>query len=198
MTNEVNRIPPSPLLTKDLMPFFPPLSLYDKIGQIADWTRSISKLPGSNSKQNPTDFAFDLSSDESFDTLDANEDSSFCLADTAAKSHHHGQHHPKFKASKDFTAYGDVCFKEFGDRVLCWTTVNEANVFFLGGYDTGSTPPRRYSPPFGIGPCFRGNSSTEPYIAARNMFLTHSFVVRLYKRKYKLTQHGFVGLNITS
>ncbi|PHT81533.1 hypothetical protein T459_14548 [Capsicum annuum] len=40
------------------------------------------------------------------------------------------------------------------------------------------------------------NSLTEPYIAAHNMLLTHSSVVRLYKRKYKLTQHGFVGLHI--
>ncbi|KAM3281623.1 hypothetical protein P3S67_027269 [Capsicum chacoense] len=28
------------------------------------------------------------------------------------------------------------------------------------------------------------------------MLLTHSSVVRLYKRKYNLTQHGFVGLHI--
>ncbi|KAK4338764.1 hypothetical protein RND71_043251 [Anisodus tanguticus] len=100
------------------------------------------------------------------------------------------------KIIKDFTAYADVCFKEFGDRVLHWTTVNEGNVFALGGYDIGFTPPGRCSPPFGIGPCSRGNSSTEPYIAAHNMLLTHSSVFRLYKRKYKSTQHGFVGLNL--
>lgn len=100
------------------------------------------------------------------------------------------------KIIKDFTAYADVCFKEFGDRVLYWTTVNEANVFTLGGYDLGFSPPGHCSPPFGIRPCSRGNSSTEPYIAAHNILLTHSSVVRLYKRKYKSTQHGFVGLNL--
>lgn len=42
---------------------------------------------------------------------------------------------------KDFTAYADVCFREFGDRVLHWTTVNEANIFALGGYDQGIIPP---------------------------------------------------------
>ncbi|OIT21353.1 PREDICTED: beta-glucosidase 11-like isoform X1 [Nicotiana attenuata] len=100
------------------------------------------------------------------------------------------------KIINDFIAYADVCFKEFGDRVLHWTTVNEANVFALGGYDLGFTPPGRCSPHVGIGPCSRGNSSTKPYIVAHSMLLTHSSVFRLYKRKYKSTQHGFVGLNI--
>ncbi|KAI3749228.1 hypothetical protein L2E82_19835 [Cichorium intybus] len=35
------------------------------------------------------------------------------------------------KSVKDFVAYADVCFREFGDRVLHWTTFNEANVFAL-------------------------------------------------------------------
>ncbi|CAN4101175.1 unnamed protein product [Withania somnifera] len=100
------------------------------------------------------------------------------------------------KIVKDFTAYADVCFKVFGDRVSYWTTVNEANVFILGGYDFGFTPPGHCSPPSGFRPCSTGNSSTEPYIAAHNILLTHSSVVRLYRRKYKSTQHGFVGLNL--
>uniref|UniRef100_A0A803L9V2 Uncharacterized protein n=1 Tax=Chenopodium quinoa TaxID=63459 RepID=A0A803L9V2_CHEQI len=48
--------------------------------------------------------------------------------------------------SEDFTAYADVCFREFGDRVQYWTTINEANIFVLGGYDTGDSPPGRCSP----------------------------------------------------
>ncbi|CAI9105437.1 OLC1v1004362C1 [Oldenlandia corymbosa var. corymbosa] len=99
------------------------------------------------------------------------------------------------KMVRDFTSYADVCFKEFGDRVSHWTTINEANVFAIGGYDNGLTPPGRCSSPFGF-VCTRGNSSTEPYIAAHNMLLAHSSVVKLYRRKYKATQHGFVGLNL--
>ncbi|KAL2945375.1 Cyanidin 3-O-glucoside 5-O-glucosyltransferase [Bienertia sinuspersici] len=35
----------------------------------------------------------------------------------------------------DFTAYADVCFREFGDRVRYWTTFNEPNIYVFGGYD---------------------------------------------------------------
>ncbi|XP_022731532.1 beta-glucosidase 11-like [Durio zibethinus] len=98
---------------------------------------------------------------------------------------------------RDFTAYADICFSEFGDRVLHWTTLNEANVFVLGGYDLGSLPPRRCSAslPFN---CSKGNSSTEPYMAAHNMLLAHAAVAKLYKNKYQDKQHGFIGLNLFS
>ncbi|KAI5667350.1 hypothetical protein M9H77_17203 [Catharanthus roseus] len=99
------------------------------------------------------------------------------------------------KIVKDFTRYADVCFKEFGDRVLHWTTINEANIAALGGYDNGLSPPGRCSLPFGV-ICPEGNSSTEPYIAAHNMLLAHSSAVKLYKKKYKAKQHGFVGMNV--
>ncbi|KZV26037.1 beta-glucosidase 11-like [Dorcoceras hygrometricum] len=99
------------------------------------------------------------------------------------------------KIVKDFTAYADVCFREFGDRVLYWTTVNEANMFAIGGYDQGLSPPGRCSLPFPNG-CSMGNSSTEPYVAGHNILLAHSAVARLYKRKYKATQRGYVGFNI--
>ncbi|KAL8167761.1 hypothetical protein V2J09_009260 [Rumex salicifolius] len=96
---------------------------------------------------------------------------------------------------KDFTAYADVCFREFGDRVLHWTTINEGNVFVLGGYDNGQTPPRRCSPPFGSD-CRGGNSTTEPYIAAHNMLLAHASAVRLYRKRYQAKQRGYVGLSL--
>ncbi|KAL0700573.1 hypothetical protein Bca4012_056695 [Brassica carinata] len=96
---------------------------------------------------------------------------------------------------RDFTAYADTCFKEFGDRVLHWTTINELNVFALGGYDQGITPPGRCSPPFGLN-CSVGNSSTEPYIAVHNMLLAHASATNLYKKQYQQKQHGSVGISI--
>ncbi|XP_020235694.1 beta-glucosidase 11 [Cajanus cajan] len=96
---------------------------------------------------------------------------------------------------KDFTAYADVCFREFGDRVKYWTTVNEANACALGGYEQGSLPPQRCSPSFKNN-CSRGNSSTEPYLAAHHMLLAHASAFRLYEKKYKDMQHGFIGFNL--
>ncbi|KAL2945381.1 Beta-glucosidase 22 [Bienertia sinuspersici] len=97
----------------------------------------------------------------------------------------------------DFTAYVDVCFREFGDRVRYWTTFNEANIFVYGGYDIGNTPPSRCSPPFGVN-CTKGNSTTEPYLAAHHTLLAHASAAKLYKEKYKANQHGFVGINLLS
>ncbi|XP_075664234.1 beta-glucosidase 11-like isoform X2 [Castanea sativa] len=101
------------------------------------------------------------------------------------------------KIVKDFTAYADVCFRKFGDRISYWTTMNEANVFVLAGYDTGSLPPQRCSPPYG-GNCSIGNSSTEPYMAAHHILLAHASAARLYKERYQDKQHGFIGLNVFS
>ncbi|KAL6339797.1 hypothetical protein AAG906_034883 [Vitis piasezkii] len=95
---------------------------------------------------------------------------------------------------KDFTEYADVCFREFGDRVLYWSTINEGNIFALGGYDIGLTPPQRCSPPFGN--CPKGNSPSEPYIAGHHILLAHASVTQLYREKYQDIQQGFIGTNV--
>ncbi|KAK7395092.1 hypothetical protein VNO78_15634 [Psophocarpus tetragonolobus] len=96
---------------------------------------------------------------------------------------------------KDFTAFADVCFREFGDRVKYWTTVNEANVHAIFGYDIGKLPPQRCSPS-PINNCSRGNSSTEPYLAGHHMLLAHASTARLYRKKYQGMQHGLIGFNL--
>uniref|UniRef100_A0A2N9IWR6 Beta-glucosidase n=1 Tax=Fagus sylvatica TaxID=28930 RepID=A0A2N9IWR6_FAGSY len=106
-------------------------------------------------------------------------------------------HHFFALKEKDFTAYADVCFRKFGDRVSYWTTLNEANVFVIGGYDSGVLPPQRCSPPYGVN-CSRGNSSTEPYMAAHHILLAHASAARLYKQRYQDKQNGFIGLNLFS
>ncbi|ESQ37105.1 hypothetical protein EUTSA_v10003058mg, partial [Eutrema salsugineum] len=83
------------------------------------------------------------------------------------------------KIIEDFTAFADVCFREFGNA---------------GGYDLGFVPPVHCSPPFGMVNCSRGNSSTEPYIALHNMLLAHASTASLYKQKYKDKQSGSVGI----
>ncbi|KAI3414612.1 Protein kinase domain-containing protein [Psidium guajava] len=103
------------------------------------------------------------------------------------------------KIVKDFTDYADVCFRMFGDRVKYWTTFNEANVFVLAGYDTGLLPPARCSFPFGFYfNCSKGNSSTEPYLAAHNILLSHASAATLYRKNYQNKQKGFIGFNLFS
>ncbi|KAK3162262.1 hypothetical protein QOZ80_1BG0087510 [Eleusine coracana subsp. coracana] len=97
---------------------------------------------------------------------------------------------------EDFTAYADLCFREFGDRVMYWTTLDEVNIAAVGSYDTAQIPPARCSDPFGVTKCTVGNSSVEPYIAAHNMILAHASATRLYREKYQEKQKGVVGINI--
>ncbi|KAL2337100.1 hypothetical protein Fmac_011546 [Flemingia macrophylla] len=96
---------------------------------------------------------------------------------------------------KDFTNFADVCFREFGDRVKYWSTVNEANVQAIFGYDVGMLPPQRCSM-FSTVNCTRGNSSTEPYLVAHHMLLAHASAARLYRKKYQGIQHGLIGFNL--
>ncbi|KAL5072901.1 hypothetical protein RYX36_011885 [Vicia faba] len=84
---------------------------------------------------------------------------------------------------KDFTAYADVCFREFGDRVKHWTTVNEGNMCSMMGYDVGAVQPQRCSPS-SIFNCSKGNSSTEPYLVTHHMLLAHASAANLYRNKY--------------
>ncbi|XP_020152452.1 cyanidin 3-O-glucoside 7-O-glucosyltransferase (acyl-glucose) isoform X4 [Aegilops tauschii subsp. strangulata] len=96
----------------------------------------------------------------------------------------------------DFTAYADVCFREFGDRVTNWTTLNEPNALVSVGYDAGIGPPGRCSKPFGFADCSCGDSVNEPYVVAHNCLLAHTSAVSLYRRKYQTKQHGLIGMNI--
>ncbi|XP_018484503.1 beta-glucosidase 10 [Raphanus sativus] len=99
------------------------------------------------------------------------------------------------KIIEDFTAFADVCFREFGDDVKLWITINEANVFAIGAYSQGFLPPGRCSTTKYV-KCSTGNSSTEPYIAAHNILLAHASASNLYRLKYKSKQRGSIGFSI--
>ncbi|KAF3336125.1 beta-glucosidase 31-like protein [Carex littledalei] len=111
----------------------------------------------------------------------------------ALQEEYNGLLSPKF--IDDFTAYADVCFKAFGDRVKNWVTVNEPNIEPIGGYDGGFLPPRRCSYPFGIN-CTGGNSTVEPYIVAHHLLLAHASAANLYKEKYQEKQGGKIGITL--
>lgn len=91
---------------------------------------------------------------------------------------------------KDFTTYANICFREFGDRVLHWTTYNEPNVLVASAYHLGLSPPNRSFS------CSGGNCTTEAYIVAHNYLLAHASTVKLYRKKYQGKQHGYIGLDI--
>ncbi|CAI9104136.1 OLC1v1002757C1 [Oldenlandia corymbosa var. corymbosa] len=96
----------------------------------------------------------------------------------------------------DFRDFAELCFKEFGDRVKFWSTFNEPWSFSTGGYDSttaiGTIAPGRCSA--WLNKCPAGDSSTEPYIVAHHILLSHAAAAKLYKDKYKASQNGQVGI----
>lgn len=87
-------------------------------------------------------------------------------------------------------AFADICFKNFGDKVKHWMTINEPNLFAQFGYLYGQYPPARCSHPFGN--CSYGNSVTEPLIVMHNLLLAHGKTVKLYRDKYQVRNSIFI------
>ncbi|XP_077227093.1 beta-glucosidase 22-like [Tasmannia lanceolata] len=100
------------------------------------------------------------------------------------------------KIVKDFTAYAKVCFREFGDRVTHWTTINQPNILAMT-YSNDLFPPMRCSSSSGLN-CKPGNSSVEPYLVGHHALLAHAAAATLYKEKYQGKQNGLIGLNVYS
>ncbi|QCE09134.1 cyanogenic beta-glucosidase-like [Vigna unguiculata] len=97
----------------------------------------------------------------------------------------------------DFQDYVEVCFKEFGDRVKYWITLNEPWTFSKGGYALGTSAPGRCSE--WLNPnCTGGDSGTEPYLASHYQLLAHAAAVQLYKKSYQESQKGLIGITIVS
>ncbi|KAF2286324.1 hypothetical protein GH714_014134 [Hevea brasiliensis] len=95
----------------------------------------------------------------------------------------------------DYVDYADFCFKEFGDRVKYWVTINEPNLFSSNGYAASTGPPCRCSD-YVDENCKVGNSGTEPYVAVHHMLLCHAFAVKLYREKYQEIQKGVIGISV--
>ncbi|XLU92539.1 beta-glucosidase 12-like [Arachis hypogaea] len=74
--------------------------------------------------------------------------------------------------SKDFEEYADICFKNFGERVKHWITLNE---------------PWTYS-----------MRMEQPYMSSHYQLLAHAAAVKLYKTKYQASQKGLIGITLNS
>nr|POF25857.1 beta-glucosidase 12 [Quercus suber] len=92
----------------------------------------------------------------------------------------------------DFRDYAELCFKEFGDRVKHWITLNEPWSYVNGGYVTGQSPPNRCSS------CTVGDSGTEPYLVSHYQLLAHASAVKVYKQKYQEVQKGIIGISLNA
>lgn len=101
------------------------------------------------------------------------------------------------KIVDDYKDFAELCFKEFGDRVKHWATFNEPWTFCSAGYDSGTIggthAPGRCSAWMNKG-CPAGDSSTEPYLVAHHIILSHATAVKLYREKYKPHQKGQIGI----
>ncbi|KAK8464416.1 hypothetical protein PHAVU_011G202500 [Phaseolus vulgaris] len=92
----------------------------------------------------------------------------------------------------DFKDYAELCFKEFGDRVKHWTTLNEPWTYSKFGYADAFFPPGRCSTWQNLS-CTAGDSATEPYIVSHNQLLAHAAAVNVYKTKYQ----GLIGISLS-
>ncbi|RDX87882.1 Beta-glucosidase 12, partial [Mucuna pruriens] len=97
----------------------------------------------------------------------------------------------------DFQDYSELCFKEFGDRVKYWITLNEPFSYSMFGYATGLMPPARCSK--WVNPdCIDGDSGKEPYLVSHHLLLAHAAAVQVYKKKYQVSQKGVIGITLVS
>ncbi|XP_077215392.1 beta-glucosidase 12-like [Tasmannia lanceolata] len=102
------------------------------------------------------------------------------------------------KIVEDFADYTALCFREFGDRVKHWITLNEPWSFSVVGYAVGDLAPGRCSSWMPAN-CTAGNSGTEPYTVGHNMLLAHAAAVKRYKEKYQVNDlKGIIGITLNS
>ncbi|PQQ01830.1 beta-glucosidase 12 isoform X1 [Prunus yedoensis var. nudiflora] len=92
-----------------------------------------------------------------------------------------------------FQDYAELCYKEFGDRVKHWSTLNEPYTFSYNGYAVGNNAPGRCSTWQQLN-CTGGDSSTEPYLVTHHQLLAHAAAVKLYKNRYQASQNGVIGI----
>lgn len=85
---------------------------------------------------------------------------------------------PNEKIAEYFEDYADVVFKNFGDRVKKWITINEPIEVCESGYANGVFAPVVLSP--GVG----------DYLCGRTLLLAHARAYHLYYDKYHAEQQG--------
>lgn len=85
-----------------------------------------------------------------------------------------------------FNDYAQFCFKEFGDRVEIWLTINEPHEEALDAYGLGVFAP-------GI-----KDMASGPYQAGHNMLLAHAKAWHTYDKEYRQKQKGKVSIVVNA
>ncbi|KAH0654697.1 hypothetical protein KY289_032375 [Solanum tuberosum] len=97
---------------------------------------------------------------------------------------------------EEFVHFASTCFKNFGNRVKYWATINEPNLFSELAYMKGIFPPVHCSPPFGK--CSCGNSDIEPLLVVHNSILAHAKAVKIYRDQFQVEQRGMIGMVVSA
>lgn len=84
-----------------------------------------------------------------------------------------------------FQDFAELCYKEFGDKVKHWTTLNEPHTYSVNGYATGGMAPGRCSA-WKNPNCTGGDSGTEPYLVSHHLLLAHAAAVKVYRDKFQV------------
>merc|ERR1712223_2381741 len=83
-----------------------------------------------------------------------------------------------------FENYARIVFKEFGDRVKVWITINEPWVVAIEGHSIGD-----------MAPGMKGPGILE-YKVAHNLIRSHAKVYRVYQNEFFASQGGKVGITL--
>ncbi|KDR72614.1 hypothetical protein GALMADRAFT_252766 [Galerina marginata CBS 339.88] len=87
------------------------------------------------------------------------------------------------KVVDDFVHYAQVCFNAFGDLVKHWITFSDPYCISALGYGYGVYAPGR-------------SSSTEPWIVAHNLILSHAYAVKYFRDKVVPVHGGLIGISM--
>ncbi|CZR65515.1 related to beta-glucosidase [Phialocephala subalpina] len=98
----------------------------------------------------------------------------------------------KDEIAADFENYARICFREFGDLVDTWLTINEPNIFALLGHAIGAHAPGRSSDRTKSP---EGDSAHEPYIVGHNLLVAHAHAVKAYREDFA-KEGGKIGIVI--
>jgi beta-glucosidase len=86
----------------------------------------------------------------------------------------------------DFSNYANICFREFGDRVKHWITINEPQTIAIDCYEYNW-----YAP--GSGTSNGISPDGNEYSVAHNVLISHAYAVNLYRKLYS-NQNGKIGI----